>query len=114
MSGPPDELVLLEIQGNVLAMVFRGKDTSLGPLEGEVLRLLARQAPGPVAREQLAECLELSLEALYRTIYRLRRRLGSQAIQKVGQAVTRDGRARGFSGYRLALPTRSESLLSPR
>lgn len=119
MSGPPEDLALLEVQGQVLAVRQGGTSTPLGPLEGELLRLLARQAPEPVAREHLAESLDLSLAALYRMVYRLRRRLGSEAILQVGKATTRRGRALGFSGYRLALATHREpfvesSLIGPR
>lgn len=113
MSGPPEVLVLLHVQGQVVEVLSQGSTLPLSPLEGELLRLLAEAGPGPVSREHLVERLELPLTALYRLVYRLRQRLGARSILQVGRASSR-GRGLGFSGYRLARPSRLEGLLTAR
>lgn len=114
MSGPPEALVLVLFQGRVLEVRCRGQVLPLSPLEMELLDLLARAAPGPVERHELAHELGITLHSLYSLVYRLRRRLGSEAVLQLGSATTRGGRVHGFSGYLLAIAALFERPLSER
>jgi DNA-binding winged helix-turn-helix (wHTH) protein len=70
----------------------------------ELLDLLARAAPKPVERYELSERLEVSLEMLYRLVYRLRGQLGEGTVLQVGRSTTRRGKVHGRAGYRLTRP----------
>ncbi len=104
MSGPPEALVLVLFQGRVLEVRCRGQVLPLSPLEMELLDLLARAAPKPVERYELSERLEVSLEMLYRLVYRLRGQLGEGTVLQVGRSTTRRGKVHGRAGYRLTRP----------